>query len=41
MVWMVWRLPATDGPWPALSLIFPVYYMALSLWLNWRPRVAA
>jgi phosphatidylcholine synthase len=32
--WMVWRLPATDGPWLALSLVFPVYYIALSLWLH-------
>ncbi|MGH9201319.1 MAG: CDP-alcohol phosphatidyltransferase family protein, partial [Vicinamibacterales bacterium] len=31
---MIWRLPATDGPWMALSVIFPVYYFALSLWLH-------
>jgi phosphatidylcholine synthase len=36
---MIWRLPATDGPWPALSLVFPVYYTVLSLWLHARsPR---
>lgn len=35
---MVWRLPATDGPWMTLSLVFPVYYFALSLWLNVRSR---
>ena len=36
---MIWRLPATDGPWMALSLIFPIYYTALSLWLHARsPR---
>ncbi len=34
VVLMVWRLPATDGPWPALSLVFPVYYTMLSLWLQ-------
>ena len=34
--WMIWRLPATDGPWVMLSLIFPVYYVALSLWLQFR-----
>ncbi|HYE87685.1 MAG TPA: CDP-alcohol phosphatidyltransferase family protein [Vicinamibacterales bacterium] len=34
--WMIWRLPATDGPWLLLSLIFPVYYTALSLWLQFR-----
>ena len=21
--WMIWRLPATDGPWTVLSLVFP------------------
>ena len=31
---MIWRLPATDGPWAALSMVFPVYYTALSLWLH-------
>jgi phosphatidylcholine synthase len=34
---MIWRLPATDGPWTALSLVFPVYYTVLSLWLHARP----
>ena len=34
VVLMVWRLPATDGPWMPLSLVFPVYYFGLSLWLN-------
>jgi phosphatidylcholine synthase len=33
---MIWRLPATDGPWAALSLVFPAYYTALSLWLHAR-----
>lgn len=37
VILMVWRLPATDGPWPALSLVFPVYYTALSLWLQFGP----
>jgi phosphatidylcholine synthase len=32
--WMIWRLPAVDGPWTALSLIFPAYYIALSLWFH-------
>jgi phosphatidylcholine synthase len=32
--WMIWRLPAVDGPWTAISLIFPAYYLALSLWLH-------
>ncbi len=34
--WMIWRLPATDGPWVALSLIFPAWYVGLSLWLHGR-----
>lgn len=32
--WMVWRLPAVDGPWTIVSLFFPAYYAALSLWLH-------
>jgi phosphatidylcholine synthase len=36
MIVMVWRLPATDGPWAALSFVFVVYYTALSLWLHFR-----
>ena len=35
-IWILWRLPAKDGPWILLSLLFPVYYMALSLWLNFK-----
>jgi phosphatidylcholine synthase len=31
---LIFRLPATDGPWIALSLIFPAWYVALSLWLH-------
>lgn len=38
---VIWRLPAVDGPWLPLSLIFPVYYVALSLWLTARERAAA
>jgi phosphatidylcholine synthase len=33
---IAWRLPATDGPWMILSLVFPVYYFALSLLLHLR-----
>ena len=36
--WMIWRLPLTDGPWMALSLVFPIYYVGLSLRLN-SPRL--
>ena len=38
--WMIWRLPDTDGPWTMLSLIYPVYYLALSLWLQAGGRAA-
>lgn len=34
LTWVIWRLPATDGPWPWLSLMFPVYYVALSMSLR-------
>jgi phosphatidylcholine synthase len=34
--WMIWRLPAVDGPWTLISLVFPIYYVALSLWLQFR-----
>lgn len=34
--WMIFRLPAVDGPWALVSLAFPVYYVALSLWLQFR-----
>lgn len=38
LIWIVWRLPATDGPWIALSMIFPIYYLALSFWLHFTRR---
>jgi phosphatidylcholine synthase len=34
--WLIWRLPALNGPWAMISLVFPVYYLALSLWLHRR-----
>ena len=36
--WLIWRLPAVDGPWTLLALIFPAYYFVLSLWLHQRSR---
>ena len=36
ITWMIFRLPATDGPWTALSLVFPAWYVGLSLWLHGR-----
>jgi hypothetical protein len=38
MLVVIWRLPAADGPWLPLSLIFPVYYTLLSLYLHTRDR---
>jgi phosphatidylcholine synthase len=35
---IIWRLPAVDGPWLALSLVFPIYYTVLSLVLTRRDR---
>jgi len=35
---IIWRLPATDGPWLVLSFVFPAYYTLLSLWLHSRSR---
>lgn len=39
--WMIFRLPATDGPWTALSLVFPIWYVALSLYLHGRELKAS
>jgi phosphatidylcholine synthase len=36
MLIVIWRLPATTGPWLPLSLVFPVYYVGLSLFLHVR-----
>ncbi len=41
MGWILWRLPARDGRWIAASLVFPLYYMALSVWLDRRTRAGA
>lgn len=38
---VIWRLPSTDGPWLPLSLVFPVYYIALSLRLTRAERASA
>lgn len=35
---VIWRLPAVDGPWAPLSLVFPVYYLLLSLRLTLAER---
>jgi phosphatidylcholine synthase len=36
--WMIFRLPDTSGPWTLLSLVFPIYYVGLSLWLHGREK---
>jgi phosphatidylcholine synthase len=37
-IFLVWRLPATDGPWAWLSMVFPIYYFVLSGYLDLRSR---
>lgn len=37
---MIWRLPALDGPWMPLSLVFPAYYLVLSARLSAAERRA-
>ena len=37
---MIWRLPAIDGPWMAVSLVFPVYYLGLSVRLSVAERAS-
>ncbi len=37
---MIWRLPAVDGPWLPLSLVFPIYYLALSAKLSAAERAS-
>lgn len=39
-LWIVWRLPETPGAWAWVSLLFPIYYFALSLVLDARSRVS-
>lgn len=34
MLWVLWRLPAREVAATLVSLAFPAYYFALSLWLN-------
>jgi phosphatidylcholine synthase len=38
LAWIVWQLPDKPTRWIMASLAFPVYYFALSLWLDWRSR---
>jgi phosphatidylcholine synthase len=37
---VVWRLPEVNGPWLALSAVFPAYYVVLSLVLTRREQSA-
>ena len=41
LIWIVWRLPEKRTPWIMVSLVFPVYYFGLSLWLDRRSRQTA
>lgn len=38
ILWALWQLPNPTGPWLTLSLIFPLYYTALSIWLHFTAR---
>ena len=40
-IWLVWRLPDTDGPWTWISMLFPIYYFLLSAYLDVRSRRAS
>ena len=35
---LAWRLPAKPTAWIMISFVFPVYYFALSIWLDRRSR---
>lgn len=41
VLWSVWRLPDTTGPWLTVSLAFPVYYFCLSLRLHVASRATS
>jgi phosphatidylcholine synthase len=34
ILWTLWQLPNPTGPWLTVSLVFPIYYTALSIWLH-------
>ncbi len=38
LLWLTWRLPDKPTTWIMVSLMFPVYYGVLSLWLDQRSR---
>jgi phosphatidylcholine synthase len=40
-IWLVWRLPVADRLWTWVSMIFPLYYFALSAYLHARSRRVA
>jgi phosphatidylcholine synthase len=40
VVWLVWQLPRTETRLVLLSLVFPIYYFLLSMWLDRRSRVS-
>jgi phosphatidylcholine synthase len=41
LAWLVWELPIRHTSLTLISLAFPIYYFALSLWLDRRSRQAA
>ncbi len=40
ILWTLWQLPNPTGPWLTVSLVFPIYYTALSIWLHFAPPAA-
>lgn len=36
--WLVWRMPDAPRAWLGASLLYPAYYVAVSLWLHARRR---
>jgi phosphatidylcholine synthase len=41
LAWLVWQLPARNVPLTVVSLLFPAYYFALSLWLDRHSRTVS
>ena len=41
LLWLTWRLPDKPSAWIMVSLMFPVYYTLLSIWLDRQSRRAA
>jgi phosphatidylcholine synthase len=40
-IWILWRLPVVELEWAWVSMVFPIYYFALSAYLDFRSRRSA